>query len=325
MKKKYITGIDLGGTKIAAAVMNFKGRIISKTREFTDMSHGSESLAEQMKRTVRKILKDQGIRITELAGIGIGAAGPLNRKTGILVEPPNLKGYRDIPLVKPLVDEFSIPVFLENDANAAALAENMFGAGRSAQNMVYLTISTGIGGGIIIEGKLYHGCSDGAGEIGHMTIDPDGPLCGCGNNGCFEAMASGTAIARFAREKVKAAGKEELIVKKANGDYEKITAEIVFECARTGDSTAREIIKMTSEHLGTGIASVINIFNPEKIVLGGGVINAWDMIAETVRKTAEKRAMKSLYRNVEIVPAALGDDVVLIGAASVVMQNHLAR
>lgn len=322
MKKRFIIGVDLGGTKIATGIIDINGKILSKNKEPTLIKNGPEGVISQMIRMVEENLKKIKISLKEVKGIGIGAAGPLDTKKGIIIEPPNLPGWKNVQLVKPFKEKFSLPVYLDNDANAACLGEWYFGAGKGTKNMVYLTVSTGIGGGVIIEGKLYHGANDNAGEIGHMTINPDGPLCGCGNRGCLEAHASGTSIARYAKEILKGYKGKTLILEFSENNIEKVTAEIVFKSAKAGDRLAEKIVNKTSEYLGIGVANVINIFNPEKVVLGGGVTKAGEMLFKIVRKVAKERAMSSLFKAVKIVPAKLKGDVGIIGAATLVLEGE---
>lgn len=315
----YIIGVDLGGTKIATAVIDIKGKILSKKKEFTVVDFGPEAVIKQMLRMVNQVLDLAKIKLKQVKGIGIGAAGPLNTKKGIIIAPPNLPGWHNVQLIEPFKKEFNLPVFLDNDANAACLGEWYFGAGCGTKNMVYLTVSTGIGGGIIIDGKLYHGTNDNAGEIGHMTINPNGPLCNCGNYGCLEAHASGTAVARFAKDALKEKMKETLVLKLVDNDIEKVTAKIIFQAAKKRDKFSKGIIEMTSEFLGIGVANVINIFNPEKVVLGGGVTKAGSLLFKKVRETAYKRAMPAVSKVTKIVPAKLGDNVGIMGAATLVL------
>jgi len=356
--KSYVIGVDLGGTKIATAVMDREGKIKGKNIELTQILGGPEVVIGQMIRMTRLTLSKAKVGLSQIKGIGIGAAGPLNIKTGIIITPPNLPGWHNVQLIRPFQKEFKTPVFLDNDANAAALGEWKFGAGRGCKNMVYLTISTGIGGGIIIGGKLYRGTNYNAGEIGHMTIDPEGPLCGCGNRGCLEAHSSGTAIARWAREALskdrrrrtgivnsqqsivnspqrtkktmdyglwtkkkrqKIKGSGSLILELAKGDLKKVSAELVFQAAKKGDRKALEVVRKSAEFLGIGVANVINVFNPQRVVLGGGVTKAGSLLFKPVREVAYKRAMPALAKVVEIVPAKLGDDVGIIGAATLVL------
>jgi glucokinase len=255
----------------------------------------------------------------EIIAAGVGCGGPLDPKTGMIMEPPNLPGWVDVPLVKILQDALGIPVYLDNDANAAALGEHRFGAGRGVENMVYLTISTGIGGGIIIGNKLYQGQNGNAGEIGHMSLAINGRPCNCGSRGCLEAYASGTNIAARAREAV-GAGEKSLLTELA-GSPDNISGETIMAAMQAGDSVATRIWDETMEILGAGIANVINIFNPQRVVLGGGITNFGDLLFGPIRRIALSRAMGPLAQVAEIVPAQLGGQVGVLGAAAVALEH----
>jgi glucokinase len=210
--------------------------------------------------------------------------------------------------------------FLINDANAAALGELHFGAARGARNFIYITLSTGIGGGIIIDGRIYGGAIGAAGEVGHMTIDERGPMCNCGNRGCWETLASGTALARQARHRI-AEGARTSILEYAEGDVEKVTAEVIDNAARQGDHLANELIAQTAYYVGVGLANLINIFNPELIVIGGGLSNIGDILLKPAFKVAEERAYKEAFRSVRFASAGLGRDSGVLGAAAFARQE----
>jgi glucokinase len=224
-----------------------------------------------------------------------------------------LPGWFRVPLIDHLQEALALPVVLENDANAAALGEFRYGAGKGARSIVYLTVSTGIGGGIILEGKIWHGLKDAAGEIGHMTVCPDGPLCGCGNRGCLEAMASGTSIARRAREAV-AAGRQTGL-----SEIPALTSADVVRLAQAGDVVAREVWDSAVTYLGIGVAAVITILAPERVVIGGGVTRAGDFLFDSLREHLRRRVKLVPVESVAILPAALGPDVGILGAAAVAL------
>jgi glucokinase len=239
----------------------------------------------------------------------------------VVTTPPNLPGWRSVPLRQWIQDELGLPTALENDANAAALAEHRFGAGRSTKHMIYVTASTGIGGGFILNGELYNGATGGAGEIGHMTILPQGPHCGCGNRGCLEALASGRAIAREARERVKC-GVPTLIADLAEGDPDRISAKLVAQADAQGDIEAQEILDEAMTYLGVGMANLVNLFNPELIVIGGGLTKMGERLFDPVRRIVDRRAFRTAAQVVKVVPAQLGDDVGVLGAAAVAMLSE---
>ncbi len=309
-------GIDLGGTKIGTGLVRSDGKIIARDYQLTRAAEGERAVVGRMLDGARRVMAQAGVDGTQVAAVGIGAPGPLDIRAGVVVAPPNLPGWERVPLKRLIEDELGISAFLENDANAAALGEHRFGAGRGAMHMIYVTASTGIGGGLILDGKLYHGASGGAGEIGHMTIMPNGPRCGCGNHGCLEALASGTAIARVARERV-ARGDPTLIADLAAGDPEIITAKLVAEAADQGDEVAEEILAQAMNYLGIGMANLVNLFNPQVIVIGGGLTNIGERLFGPVRQVIDRRAFRAAAQAVRIAPAELGDNAGVLGAAAV--------
>lgn len=306
MKQKYILALDLGGTKIAAGVVNNRGKVLFKYIEPTDLRANSQIFLNNLKRIIRHVIKAAKINKSQIMAIGIGLPGPLDIKKGVIIFAPNLpKSLRNFFIVQPLQKEFKLPVVLKNDADAAALGEWMFGAGRGTKNMIYLTISTGIGGGIIINNQLYHG-KGSAGEIGHTIIDPNGPSCHCGSRGCLEALTSGTAVANLAKKMMR---------------RKQIDSKTVFQLARQGNKLAKKIIKKSLTALGIGLVNIIHIFHPDKIVLGGGMMRDADMILPFLRKFVRKKVMSGFTKNIKIEKTKLGDDVGLIGAAAIVIKK----
>lgn len=320
LRRGYVLGIDIGGTKLAAGLVTLEGELVAQDRAPTLAQEGPSPVIGRMVDLCRRVLAQSGVDRREVLAGGVGCGGPLDPVAGVIMEPPNLPGWVDVPLVQRLEDALSMPAYLDNDANAAALGEHRFGAGRGVANMVYLTISTGVGGGVIMGGRLYQGQNGNAGEIGHMSLVYNGRLCNCGSRGCLEAYASGTSIAARAREAV-LAGNGSLLVALAGGSPEAITGETVEEAVRAGDPVARQVWEETMEILGAGVANVINIFNPERVVLGGGITNVGDLLFEPVRRIALSRAMKPLSRVVQIVPAQLGGQVGVLGAAAVALDR----
>jgi len=315
-----ILGIDLGGTKILTAVVNTQGEMLSRDHSITPAREGQQAVVRSIFESVGRVLDQAHIATADLVAIGLGAPGLSNPETGILFTSPNLPGWKDVPLRDIIEKELGKKVFLINDANAAAVGELYFGAGRGARNFIYITVSTGIGGGIIIDGKIYTGSVGMAGELGHMVIDDEGPLCNCGNMGCWETLASGTALAREARHKIKD-GVASSILQLAGGDLEKINAEAIHKAARTGDNLATELIAKTAYYLGVGLANLINIFNPEVIVIGGGVSNIGDMLLEPAFEEAGRRAFKPSYQAVRFARAELGRNSGVLGAAAYALEK----
>jgi len=309
----HVVAIDIGGTQLRAALIDAQGNIHARAKDATLAQEGLEPVLDRIKRLVRQIMTG-----TKPSAIGISAPGPINPWTGTLYRPPNLPGWESVPLKDILEKEFGLSVQAGNDANVAALAEQRWGAGQGTQDLIYLTISTGIGSGVISRGKLVLGRDGFAVEAGHTTVDPDGPLCGCGNHGCLESLASGPAMASYAVGLI-ANGRSSLITQLVENDLGRVAPPLIGEAARRGDPLAQEVIKRAAFYMGLGIANLINIFNPELIIVGGGVTHLGDLLFEPMRAVALSRCMSKLGEGVRIVPAALGDDVALLGAAALVL------
>lgn len=310
--KNYVVGVDLGGTKISTALSDFEGKIINQTTIPTDAHEGEVPVLNRIINSIEKVVNDSAVSYEDIKGIGIGSPGPLDAKQGIIITTPNLP-FKNFNLVKPISEKFGVPVFLDNDANVAAIGEFMFGAGKGAENIVFFTVSTGVGGGAILNGKVYRGHTSNALEIGHMTVAPHGPRCNCGNVGCVEATSSGTAIAKRAHEALST--KVETSLRK----YENVTSYEVFVEAAAGDPVAKDIIDDAMNYLGIAVANAVSIFDPEYVIIGGGVSKAGDVVFDTVRKVVNKRCFKSMAESVKIVPAGLGTDAGLIGAVALAL------
>jgi glucokinase len=309
MEKNYVIGIDLGGTKISGAFSDINGNVLSKHTIPTNASEGDMAVLNRILSVIDEVIKLSGKSIDEVKAIGIGSPGPLDSKEGRIIETPNLP-FEDFNLVKPVTSKYNVPVFLENDANAATIGEHIFGAGKGTENMVYITVSTGIGGGAIINGKIYRGSTANALEIGHTTLLIDGPRCNCGNYGCAEALASGTAIGRQAREAVQQGKKTSL------SEYETVTSYEVFKEAEKGDAVASEILNYSLNYLGVCVANVVNAFDPEMVVIGGGVSKGGEIVFDIVKDVVKKRALNPMRDLCKIVPAGLGTDAGVIGAVA---------
>ena len=315
-----ILSIDLGGSKILTAVTNSQGKMLSRDHSITPALKGYEAVIHSILESAYRALKQADVAIEEITAIGVGAPGLSNPETGILFTSPNLPAWRDVPLRDIMQERLGKKTFVINDANAAALGEFYFGAARGAHNFIYITLSTGIGGGIIIDGKIYSGAIGAAGEVGHMTIDDEGPLCNCGNRGCWETLASGTALAREARHRIKE-GVATSILEYAEGDMEKVTAQVIHNAAEQGDSLAKELIARTGYYVGVGLANLVNIFNPELIVIGGGLSNIGDMLLKPAFKVAGQRAYKEAFQAVRFASAELGRNSGVLGAAAFALQG----
>lgn len=316
MVEKLIIGVDLGGTQIRAALADAQGKIIQRVSQPTIADEGPEAVLGRIKENIRRVLPAE---IGRVSAIGFAAPGPLDPWKGIIMDAPNLPGWKNVPLKDLMGEEFDLPVFVGNDANLAALAEQRFGAGQGAADLIYITVSTGIGGGIIAHNRLLLGAQGFAAEVGHQTIEAHGPRCNCGNIGCLEALAAGPAIARRARELIKD-GTETAITELVGGDLDTITAKEVNQAAQAGDPTAIEVFRQAGFYIGIGIVNLLHIFNPSLIVIGGSVAKAGDLLFEPIRATVRERAMASYYwENTPILPATLGDDVGLLGAVALVL------
>jgi len=307
-RTKYIVGVDLGGTNIVAGALAEDGSdIIALRTEATRADQGADAVVDRIARMIDTVIAETiaqtGARRDDVIGVGVGAPGPLDRERGIVVTTPNL-GWTNFPLRDVIAERTRLPVRIDNDANCATLGEWWLGAARGANNVIGMTIGTGIGGGIILGGRLYHGSSDVAGEIGHATIDITGRRCKCGNYGCLEAYASGPSIADRAREAV-GSDDEAFLVLMVGGDANKITAATVYEAAKLGDDVALDVVRETSRFLGAGIANLLNIFNPDVVVIAGGVTQAGETLFGPLRREVRKRAFKPAVEACQIVPGTL--------------------
>jgi glucokinase len=309
---KWVIGVDLGGTQVRAIRTGAQGTPEARASQLTQASEGSEAVLERIFTCIEEVL--QGVPPEQVIGIGIGAPGPIDAD-GRLHDPPNLPGWKEFSLAERISTRFELPTFAGNDANLAALGERRFGAGRGLDDLIYVTVSTGIGGGIISGGKLVLGAHGFAAEIGHQTIVAEGPICGCGQPGHLEALASGPAIARQARERI-AAGAQTMLA-----DYgEQIKTRDVTEAASLGDSVAIELLAKAGYYIGLGLVNLIHVLEPQRILIGGGVSQAGNLLFDPIRETIRDHLMSSVYESVEIQPAALKGDVGLLGAVALVLE-----
>jgi glucokinase len=316
---QYIIGVDLGGTNIVAGAIREDGSdVVALRSEPTRADQGADAVIDRISRMIDTVIAETiaqtGTRRADVIGIGVGAPGPLDRERGIVVTTPNL-GWTNFPLRQVIAERTGIATRIDNDANCATLGEWWLGAAQGGRNVIGMTIGTGIGGGIILDGKLYHGSSDVAGEIGHATIDITGRLCKCGNYGCLEAYASGPSIAARAREAV-TGDEESLLYRIVQGDLERITAANVYEAAKLGDEAAVDVVRETARFLGAGIANLLNIFNPDVVVIAGGVTQAGATLFEPLRKEVRKRAFRPAVDSCRIVPGSLPGSAGVVGAVA---------
>jgi glucokinase len=291
-------GIDLGGTELRAAVVSAEGRVLAHARTETAAMDGPDAVIGQMAALVGQIAGEHRI-----IGVGIGSPGPLDAAAGVVAHAPRLRGWNDVPLATLASERLGLPVRIDNDANVAALAEWRFGAGRGLRHMVYVTVSTGIGGGVIVDGRLLHGRGSMAGEIGHMAISEAPIPCACGGFGCWEALASGTALGQRAS---------------ALGGFGRVTARDVARLAAAGDATAAALLAEEGRYLGIGFANLLHLYAPEMIVVGGGLSESLPAMRAEIEAVMRRRVMPA-YRDVPVVAAALGRQAGVIGAALLVL------
>jgi glucokinase len=314
---RAVIGVDLGGTNLRTALVSPDGEILDKHKEATHAADGWMKVVARLIDNIKRQKEIGARKGADISAVGVGAPGVILVNKGIVVKSPNFPDWNKVPLKNELEKALNIPVSIENDANAAALGEKWRGAGRNVASMILLTLGTGVGGGIILDNKIWHGADGMAGEIGHMTLIPDGRACNCGNNGCLEMYASARGIVQSYHEEW---GKRKLPAAEKD-----VTAEKVYQAAREGDAVARDVMKDMGRMLGIGIASLINIFNPEMVVIGGGVKDAWPLFIGATHEEIMKRAFQVPAERTEIVPSSLGDDAGMVGAAAIALELQNQR
>jgi glucokinase len=311
-----VLALDIGGTKLAVGLVTSGGEVLARSRRETDRTATPSDIMDALEAMAREVMQDApGV----IDAVGISYGGPVDYEAGLTVTCHHLEGWENIALRDEMQHRFSAPAFMDNDANAAALAEAMFGAGKGHQYLLYLTVSSGIGGGIITGGRVYRGATGMAGEIGHMTVLPDGPPCTCGRRGCLEALASGWSIARRAQEAI-AGGDMDSTLARLPAD-ERVTAQAVASAAAEGDALALRIINETADYLAFGIGAGVNLLNPTLVVIGGGVSKAGPVLFDPLRARLTYYALDANCAAVNVVPAALGDDVGLLGGAALAWET----
>jgi glucokinase len=316
----YILGLDLGGTKVSGAVIDGEGKIVSRARAKTKAWRDDEEVFATIARTGRQAIERAGLESGQISALGIGAPGPLDPGAGIIIEAANLK-FRNFPLGPRLAGEFGCPVTLDNDVNAGVYGEFIAGAARDAEHVIGLFIGTGIGGGMIINGELYHGFSGNAGEFGHMIVKAEGPRCGCGRRGCLEAIASRAGMTRELRKAIRRGEKTQLAwaLDKKN---ENVTSRDLKRAFDEGDALATKVVLRAAKHIGIAVGSLVNVLAPEVVVLGGGVIEAFgDPLLDLIDRAARKIAFEVAIEDVRIAQAELGDDAGMIGAAMLALRS----
>lgn len=314
MFEKYRVGVDIGGTNVKIALVDKNGEILFSKTVPTRAEMGYEYTVGNIKQSIKELIEEAKIDKNAIEGIGFGFPGQIDCDTGVVRILPNIPGWINVPIADIMQKEFNVPVRVDNDVRCAALAELNYGAGAGCRNLICITVGTGIGSGLIVNGKLVRGANNAAGEIGHVKLSfYNGPICGCGDTGCMEAYASGPAIVAMAKEYV--LGGKSTRYREIAGSVDAITPALVAQAAKEGDVVAQRIFKIMGEYIGTGLSSVVNLLNPEKIVIGGGVADAGNILLDPLKAALKNRAMPIQGASVEIVPAQLGNTAGVIGAS----------
>ncbi len=313
---RVAVGVDIGGTNTKFVLVSEDGKVLRGEQGPTPTiaANAKEKMDDLLVKSLKKFL--EGEDTSKIAGIGLGVAGLIDRKNGKVIKSPNITAINDLLIKDRLEKEFSMPVILENDANTYAFGEKWVGAGKDYDNFVVITLGTGLGGGLIYHGTLY----EGPVEIGHMTIVPSGRYCTCGSYGCLESYSSGRAIVDRAVSSLEK-GADSLLAECCDGNYYKITPEIVYQIAMEGDSLSREVFREAGHFLGIGIANLINLLNLDAVIIGGGLIGAWDLFIEDIKKEIANRAFKPLSANVKLIKSSLSHDAGAIGAAGLLLNK----
>jgi glucokinase len=314
-KADYIVGVDLGGTKILSGVFKHSLELVGTSKLSTKSQRGVDEVIKRIARCVQDAVDEADLTLKQVAGVGIGAPGSVDFGSGTVVFAPNMEGWKDVPLKKDLEKALGVPVFVENDCNIATLGVYVAELKSKPRTMVGIFVGTGIGGGLVINGELYSGHNHAAGEIGHMVLDINGPKCGCGNKGCFEALASRTAIFQQIKAGVKD-GQKTLLTEMLGDDLSDLRSGDLRKAIRRGDKFVDRVVENASEYIGIATANLINILNPEVVVLGGGVLEALqDEMMSVITETARDYAMAGTMKGVEIIASKLGDSAGITGGA----------
>ena len=306
----YVAGVDMGAKHLRIAIANFGAQVLNEKEIIFDISEKPKLCIENVDKLLKEMLEESGLDFTQLEAIGFGVPGPISTDAGMVIAPPIMPGWDHFPIRKTLEDLWQLPVSVNNDAELGALGEWAYGAGRDANDLAYIKVGTGIGAGLLIDGRIYRGSTGSAGEIGHLTIDVDGPLCTCGNRGCLEALSGGRAIADQAKNKIK----EKKSTQLAKISSKSITAKDVAFVAQRGDLLAQKIMQEAGENLGIAISGLINILNPDMVIVGGGVAQTGDLLLEPIRETVKKRSVLAAATQVRITTALLGRRSTSMGA-----------
>lgn len=319
-----VIGVDVGGTKVAAGIVDTQGKILAQTRASMNCRGSAQDGLASVLSAIENLLAHDATARKNIHCIGICAPGPLDPRTGVIINPPNVPCWRDFPLSDAVAKHYSAHVKIDNDANAGGLAEHLWGAGRGFRNVFFAAIGTGIGTGIVLDGKIFHGRTGSAAEGGHVSIDLNGPVCNCGKKGCIEILASGTAIARRARERLADSPQRGAqLLALAGGDAASVRSEMVGKAAEAGDLLAREILEQTLEYLAVWLGNVVDLLEPEVIILGGGAGQMLRPHFGEIRKRMNGWCVNSRYQEIPIVPAHYGENAGIAGGAALCLSNAL--
>lgn len=317
---KHVIGVDLGGTNVRAAVVDREGKIVGEGRTDSRAMEGLEATIGQIISAIRLAVHNSPVELADIGGIGMGVPGTHRSEEGIVVWSPNFKDWNDVQLLAPIKEELGLPAYMGNDANVAAFGEYAFGAGRGAKCMVMFTLGTGIGSGLVIGGRIYLGVSEVAPEMGHHIVLADGPRCSCGRYGCLESLARRDAIVDRAARKAHL-GRHTSLIRKSDHDLRYITPAMIAEAAEEGDPISIETLDEVGYYIGIGVSNAINVLNPDKVVIGGGIAQAGELLFGPIRRTVEVNALYAALQVCEVIPAKLGDDAGVLGGAALVLQR----
>jgi len=315
---EHVIGVDIGGTKILALVLDRSFKILGQCRKKIRTNKNNDRAEDRVVKVIQEALDNSGV--DAIAGIGVGSPGPLDPETGVIIDTPNL-AWKDFPLGPMLSETFGVPVTVDNDVNMGTYGEWKFGPVKKCKNVLGIFPGTGIGGGLIIEGKMYRGFTGAAGEVGHMTVDIGGPYCGCGKRGCLEAVASRTAIAQQVAA-LAARGDAPYVFSQCGADLLKIRSGMLVRAIQEGDAMVEGVVRNAAYYVGIAVGNLVNVLSPEAVILGGGLVEAMpDLYLDEVKKAMKDHAMPFLRKRVRIMPAALGDNAVALGAAALIVET----
>lgn len=324
MEEKKIIGIDLGGTSVKFAVVSTKGELIDKWSILTDITDNGNHITPSIINSLKTYMSDHRYTAKDFIGIGMGSPGTVNRHEGTVIGAYNLNWVTIQPVKEQIEQATGIPFFIDNDANVAALGEQWIGAGHNEPNVVFVTLGTGVGGGVIMNNQLLHGAIGAAGEIGHMTVDREGYECTCGKNGCLETVASATGVVRVAKDRAVDYSKESALKSQILGE-ETVDTKMIMDAAREGDVFATAVVDEISDYLGLACGNIANLLNPSTIVIGGGVSKAGEFLAEKIRERFSVYAFPTIREHTNIRIAELGNDAGVIGASSLVLNESVYK